>query len=123
MKRHKYYLKNTSRETLKSQLLQTCQQAEYGAFLDSNHHPGPYNRYEWIAAWDGQKVLCCHGQCFEKLRQFRQQNPDWLFGHISYDLKNDLEQLSTSHADDLAWPPLSFFVPGTVVYQKRGSYM
>jgi para-aminobenzoate synthetase component I len=39
----------------------------------------------------------------------------WLFGHLGYDLKNDLEQLSSSHPDKTGFADLSFFEPAIVI--------
>ncbi|MDQ6843745.1 MAG: anthranilate synthase component I family protein [Bacteroidota bacterium] len=50
----------------------------------------------------------------EKLDQFQKQHKDWLFGHISYDLKNEIEDLSSSNFDGIQFPVLLFFVPEIV---------
>jgi para-aminobenzoate synthetase component 1 len=39
----------------------------------------------------------------------------WLFGHLSYDLKNSIEDLNSAHADNLSYPDLFFFQPKVVV--------
>jgi para-aminobenzoate synthetase component I len=36
---------------------------------------------------------------------------DWLFGHLGYDLKNDIENLNSAHQDNINFPHISFFVP------------
>ncbi|MCH8330915.1 MAG: anthranilate synthase component I family protein [Bacteroidetes bacterium] len=38
-----------------------------------------------------------------------------MFGYFSYDLKNDLENLSSENPDRLCFPNLHFFIPETVV--------
>jgi para-aminobenzoate synthetase component I len=52
---------------------------------------------------------------FDKLQQFTSENTDWLFGHLAYDLKNDIEQLQSSHPDGIGFPDAFFFVPETVL--------
>lgn len=42
-------------------------------------------------------------------------NSDWLFGYISYDLKNNLEDLSSDNYDGLAFPQLHFWQPLVVI--------
>lgn len=39
---------------------------------------------------------------------------DWLFGYLSYDLKNELESLESKHPDDFVVPHLHFFCPELV---------
>ncbi|MDY6799560.1 MAG: hypothetical protein SVX28_12690, partial [Pseudomonadota bacterium] len=36
---------------------------------------------------------------------------DWLFGYLTYDLKNELEALSSNNFDGLGFAALQFFVP------------
>ncbi len=39
----------------------------------------------------------------------------WLFGHLGYDLKNEIEQLSSSHPDPVGFPDLYFFEPSVII--------
>jgi para-aminobenzoate synthetase component 1 len=48
---------------------------------------------------------------FEDLKQYQQQTKDWLFGYLSYDLKNDVEDLHSNNFDGLHFPDLFFFQP------------
>lgn len=48
---------------------------------------------------------------FEDLKQYQQITKDWLFGYLSYDLKNDAESLKSSNFDGLHFPDLFFFQP------------
>ena len=48
---------------------------------------------------------------FEDLNQYQQQTKDWLFGYLSYDLKNDTEDLYSKNLDGLQFPDLFFFQP------------
>ena len=48
---------------------------------------------------------------FEDLNQYQQQTKDWLFGYLSYDLKNDTEDLCSKNHDGLHFPDLFFFQP------------
>ncbi|MFT3936721.1 MAG: anthranilate synthase component I family protein [Chitinophagaceae bacterium] len=42
-----------------------------------------------------------------------------MFGHLGYDLKNEIEELTSSHADNIAFPDLFFFIPNTVLLLRR----
>ncbi|MEK7256166.1 MAG: anthranilate synthase component I family protein, partial [Bacteroidota bacterium] len=48
---------------------------------------------------------------FEALRKFAEETQDWLFGYLTYDLKNDVENLTSSHFDGIGFPALHFFQP------------
>lgn len=42
-------------------------------------------------------------------------NDDWLFGHFAYDLKNEIEKLSSSNPDGVKFPDIFFFQPKYVI--------
>ena len=48
---------------------------------------------------------------FNTLKRFRQQNRDYLFGYLGYDLKNELEDLHSENLDPLKFPDLYFIQP------------
>ena len=39
----------------------------------------------------------------------------WLFGHLGYDLKNEIEGLQSNHPDPVGFPDLFFFEPEIVI--------
>src|SRR5690606_9562622 len=47
----------------------------------------------------------------DKLREYYDTTNDWIFGYLSYDLKNDVERLSSTNFDGLHFPDLFFFQP------------
>ena len=48
-------------------------------------------------------------QSFNALEKYQRQVQDWLFGYMSYDLKNELEDLRSSNSDGLQFPQMHFF--------------
>lgn len=48
---------------------------------------------------------------FDKLRTFLQGKADRAFGHLSYELKDALEDLHSQHPDRIGMPALHFFIP------------
>ena len=53
---------------------------------------------------------------FASLEAFTNTHRDWLFGHFSYDLKNQIEKgLISNHPDGIGFPLLYFFRPRIVV--------
>jgi para-aminobenzoate synthetase component 1 len=45
------------------------------------------------------------------VNDFLQENKDWIFGFASYDLKNEIEELSSQNQDGIGFPEFQFFVP------------
>ena len=116
MKRYCFSIQPADPALLKQKVLEACGRESHAAFLNSNSHCNPHSRYEWIAAIGASHILECNSECFDALKNFRQAQGDWLFGHMSYDLKNDLEKLSTRHSDPMEFARLSFFVPQSLVF-------
>ncbi len=53
------------------------------------------------------------------LREFNNNTPDWIFGHLGYDCKNYIEPLSSKHFDGIGFPDIFFFQP-EIVLQLSG---
>lgn len=90
-------------------------------FLDSNSYPSQYEGYECLLAAGATEVIPADGEdALAQLLQAYSEEPGWLFGHISYDYKNQLEpKLSTSHPQKLGFPQIQFFRPEVVCYISR----
>ncbi len=52
---------------------------------------------------------------FEKLQQFYDSKKGWIFGYLTYDIKNEIEELSSKNKDRLGFPALHFFSPQVVL--------
>lgn len=48
---------------------------------------------------------------FDRLADFYTQHEEWLFGYLTYDLKNELEKLESKNKDLVGFPALYFFKP------------
>lgn len=106
-------------------LLQLSSQVEYFCSLDSNNYPNyPYSNFGSFIAIDAIDTISCtkhDKQALDKLEKFRQKNKTWLFGFLSYDLKNDIEEsLSSNNFDGIDNPILHFFVPKFIVKIDNG---
>ncbi len=104
-------------ERLKQDLLQSAHQFDHFCFLDSNNYPDyPYSTFGSFFAIDAIASLSVNIDCLPELESFRQQQQDWLFGYISYDVKNEIEPgLVSEHTDGIQIPLLHFFVPKFIV--------
>lgn len=104
----------------KSQLLDWAQQSREIVFLDSNNYPQKYSTFDAVLAVDAfTSIKTDYYNAFEDLRQYQQQAKDWLFGYLSYDLKNDIEQLESNNFDGLEFPDLFFFQPKKIFFIRQ----
>lgn len=88
-------------------------------FLDSNSYPQEYSSFDFILAVDAFTSLKTDFQnAFDDLKQYQQTTKDWLFGYLSYDLKNDIENLKSNNFDGLNFPDLFFFQPKKIFLLK-----
>jgi anthranilate/para-aminobenzoate synthase component I len=107
-------------EHFKQQLLSWSQQFREVVFLDSNSYPQEYSTFDCILAVDAFTSLKTDfHNAFDDLKQYQQTTKDWLFGYLSYDLKNNVEQLSSSNFDGLDFPDLFFFQPKKIFLLKE----
>ncbi len=96
----------------KNQLLHWANQHREVVFLDSNQYHQKYSSYDAVLAVDAfTSIKTDYENAFQDLYQYQSQTKDWLFGYLSYDLKNDTEALHSNNFDGLEFPDLFFFQP------------
>ena len=99
-------------EVFKNQLLDWAQQFRVMVFLDSNNYHQKQSSFDCVLAVDAfTSIKTDYHNAFEDLKQYQQQTRDWLFGYLSYDVKNDVEDLHSNNFDGLHFPDLFFFQP------------
>ena len=99
-------------EVFKNQLLDWSQQFREMVFLDSNNYHQKQSSFDCVLAVDAfTSIKTDFHNAFEDLKQYQQQTKDWLFGYLSYDVKNDVEDLHSNNFDGLHFPDLFFFQP------------
>ena len=114
-----YSVENT--ENFKSSVLRWAQQFDEIVWLDSNDHSNSYASFDALLAVDGLTGISTdHYQAFDDLKEFQSQVKDWIFGYLTYDLKNDVEALESQNFDGLEFPELYFFQPKKII-QIKGS--
>ncbi|PZR19066.1 MAG: aminodeoxychorismate synthase component I [Flavobacterium psychrophilum] len=103
-------IENTER--YKKQLLGWAQQFREIVFLDSNSYHQNYSTYDAVLAIDAfTSIKTDYHNAFEELKIYQQTTKDWLFGYLSYDLKNDTEELKSANFDGLGFSDMFFFQP------------
>ncbi len=110
----------------KENALEWAQQFDEIIFLESNKDgqavQEKYGEIEAVLAVGAHQTLSAASNgAFEKLKRFRQNHKDYLFGYLSYDLKNDIEDLSSKNPDHLNFPELFFFQPKKMILWKNDS--
>ncbi|MBC8882720.1 anthranilate synthase component I family protein [Flavobacterium piscinae] len=106
-------------EIFKQKLLIWANQFREVVFLDSNNYHQKYSCYDAVLAVDAfTSIKTDYFNAFEDLHQYQSKTQDWLFGYLSYDLKNDTEALNSKNFDGLDFPDLFFFQPKKLFFLK-----
>ena len=99
-------------ELFKEQLLLWSQQFDDVVWLDSNNYYQKNGKYDAILAVDAFTCIQTdYHDAFDKLKEYQTNTNDWIFGYLTYDLKNDVEDLHSNNFDGLQFPDLYFFQP------------
>lgn len=79
----------------------------------------PYSRFDLLASYGMAISMAENGEnSFNSLKNFHKEHKDWLFGFFSYDLKNQLENLTSENPDYIEFPDIFFYVPEIVFLMK-----
>lgn len=124
MKRISKTIAETNSSAFKQKVLCWAQQYNEVVFLESNSASQvshqQYSDYDAVLAIGSQSsIKTGYKDAFEKLKSFQNKHRDFLFGHLNYDLKNDIEDLSSSHEDHIGFPDLYFFQPKKLFLWKN----
>lgn len=109
--------KNIDTKYFKEKLLIWAQGFSHVAYYDSNKDktsPGKfsYHNYDCIVAVDKISELYFYEKDnFKKLKNYYDKTKDWIFGFLTYDLKNDSQNLTSINPDKVNMPLLNFFQP------------
>ncbi|WP_268224137.1 anthranilate synthase component I family protein [Sinomicrobium oceani] len=105
------------REGFKERLLLWAQQHTEIIWLDSNNYRHLYPTFDAVLAVDALTAIKTdYHHAFDDLKEYQTVTADWIFGYLSYDLKNDVERLTSSNADQLGFPDLYFFQPKKLIF-------
>ncbi|MEZ4787147.1 MAG: anthranilate synthase component I family protein [Flavobacterium haoranii] len=104
------HIQNTN--DFKTKLLHWANQFREVVVLDSNNYEQHYSSYDLVLAVEAfTSIQTDYQNAFDDLYQYQSVTKDWLFGYLSYDLKNDIEKLQSNNFDGLHFPDLFFFQP------------
>ncbi|MDU8886282.1 aminodeoxychorismate synthase component I [Yeosuana sp. MJ-SS3] len=115
---NKHNIKNV--ELFKKQLLFWSQQFDDVVWLDSNNFNQKFSNYDAVLAVDAfTSIQSDFYKAFDDLKEYQNTTKDWIFGYLSYDLKNDVEDLQSNNFDGLQFPDLYFFQPKKLFLLKE----
>jgi para-aminobenzoate synthetase component 1 len=119
MHRTSYFFKPKNVANFKLQLLQWAQQFQEAVWLDSNNYLQKHSNFDAVLAVDSNSSLkSSYTHAFEQLKKYQTAVNDYIFGFLSYDLKNDTEDLTSQNFDGLNFPDLYFFQPKKIIIIK-----
>ena len=119
MLRTTYNYKVEDSEAFKRQLLIWSQQFDDVVWLDSNNYKQNHSKYDAVLAVDAfTSIQTDFHDAFEQLKDYQTITKDWIFGYLTYDLKNAVENLKSKNIDGLEFPDLYFFQPKKLFFFK-----
>lgn len=103
-------------EATKDKVLNWAKQFSTFCFLDNHQYQiEPHSVECLLAAGQKRMISSIAGSALHELEQFLDERKSWLFGHLSYDLKNEIENISSRHVDQVGFPDLFFFEPEILI--------
>lgn len=101
---------------LKNKMLNWTNRFSIFCFLDNHLYQVNPNSAECLLGAGCQEYFTSDkGKSLSLFQQFINQQVGWLFGHLNYDLKNEIEDLTSEHPDRVDFPEIFFFKPQVVL--------
>jgi para-aminobenzoate synthetase component I len=111
----------TDFQKTKIQMLNWANRFSIFCFLDNHNYQLAHSSVECLlGAGAIDKYEATAGNALPGFQDFFTKKGDWLFGHFSYDLKNEMEALHSAHPDHIHFPDIFFFVPEVVMKLSAG---
>jgi para-aminobenzoate synthetase component 1 len=99
-------------------MLNWANQFNICCFLDDNRYNQKFNTYECLLGAGAKQIFSPANNILQQLKAFYPTHNDWLFGHINYDLKNEIENLHSRNPDNIGFPTICLFQPLVVIEVK-----
>ena len=97
-------------------MLNWAKQFSTFCFLDNHGYRNHPQNIEWLlAAGKKRDIVAQSGNALSLLQDFIDQKNSWLFGHLGFDLKNEIEGLTSKLPDRIGFPDLYFFEPEIII--------
>jgi para-aminobenzoate synthetase component I len=100
----------------KEKVLNWVQQFDTFSFLDNHQYQMEPHSMECLLAVGIRRDLKVDaGNALEQLQEFIDAKKSWLFGHLGYDLKNEIENLTSLKQSGIQFPDIFFFEPEIII--------
>ncbi len=101
---------------MKEKVLNWVQRFSTFSFLDNHRYQlHPHTQECLVGAGVKRQVQAMAGNALEQLQAWLDERPSWAFGHLGYELNNEIEQPHAALPERLYFPDLFFFEPEIVV--------
>lgn len=84
-------------------------------FMNSHFYEDKYHSFDCLLAVDTIQIFSPEKNIFTRLDKFYNNCNDWIFGHLNYDLKNEIENLHTIKTNKIDFPDIFLFQPAVVI--------
>ncbi|QCR22139.1 anthranilate synthase component I family protein [Pontibacter sp. SGAir0037] len=106
-----------SLEEFRLRALAWANQFSLVAYYTSNNIPYPYQGFKhMLAVSDGPALPIDETSALSSFRTIIQRTPDYYCGFFNYDLKNQIETLSSKNHDHIGFPLIFFFRPEVTIF-------
>ena len=100
--------------------IQFANEFSHFSYFQSNNIVYPHGGFKELLAIGASAIFKPNHKVFEKLNSFHQN--EWLFGYLGYDLKNQLEKLSSKHHNHTQFEDVAFFKP-EMLLEFKGNHV
>ena len=104
-----------NKEKFVEKLINFSVDQDYFILLNSNNNS---DKYDLLCAYGVKSFIKSSENSLKKLDNFFELKKDWLFGYMTYDLRNEIEVLNDDNIDFINMPNLYFFQPEIVWFVK-----
>jgi para-aminobenzoate synthetase component 1 len=106
----------TDLENAKKKMLSWANRFSIFCFLDNHRYQTNYHSIECLLAVGNKTSFTANaGNGLNDLQHFLNEKPRWLFGHLAYGLKSEIENITSTHTDKHKNPDIFFFEPGIII--------
>ncbi|MBK8953064.1 MAG: anthranilate synthase component I family protein [Chitinophagaceae bacterium] len=108
-------------ELIKNKVLNWANRFSTFCLLDNHrYHIQPHSEECLLAAGERRRIEAGKINRLPQLQSFINEEKGWIFGHFAYDLKNEIENLSSCRHDGIGFSDYFFFEPEVVIKIKPG---
>ncbi|HEY5771198.1 MAG TPA: anthranilate synthase component I family protein, partial [Chitinophagaceae bacterium] len=106
----------TDHENAKKKMLSWANRFSIFSFLDNHRYQTNYHSIECLLAVGNKNSFIANtGNALNDLQNFLNKDHRWFFGHLGYDLKNEIESVTSSYKNRHGFPDIFFFEPTIII--------